>query len=136
MTIVRSSPSGKLVLPLQTQPLPWDGLSPLAIELVPIGHSAGLYRIATSLSIIAAAAAGNLAFALAWDAPGFGPTSLPAANFMAATAAIPSNIAFTVVDSSGLAPIVITFTAPGLGGVLLTSLVSVATLDALPVESS
>lgn len=131
---VRSAPSGALI-----QPVPSEGLlsytlgSELPLELVPLGHEPGLYRLALTFYPVALASGGTVTINIGYSHPGFGPTVL-AVGVTAPTVAGFSDIAFRLIESDGTAPITATFVPAAVTGSPVQQVACYGIIAALPVE--
>lgn len=112
--IARAAPSGKRLSPADANGLPaWDASSPLVIEAVPAGHEPGIYAVAIAYWPIVNAGGGTMTVVGSFDAVGVGPMSI---TFQSAGAINTPFIAPRHFMSSGLLPIIITYTPASVSG--------------------
>jgi hypothetical protein len=131
MLNVRSAPSGPLILPVDdVGTVNWDGIAPITLTLMPAGHYPGLYRLVFSQYVRVAAAAGTQTQVISWNQPRFGATTLSIA-IAPLTSIVWQGIAYRIIESSGIDPITLTYTAAGLSGTPSVQLIAGAVLDAL-----
>lgn len=114
---VRLGPSGKIVTPTPGDGTAnWNGLAPLVIEMLPAGHTPGLWSFSIAIVQLVVASAGTFSIVLTWDQPFVGPVSHTFNAAVSMTAAPGGFIAPRHVMSSGLAPLVMTLTPAGVTG--------------------
>lgn len=135
---VRASASGKVIRPLPADGLfSWDASAPLVETLAAAGHPAGLYNLMLNGFVRAASAAGSVTLTIGWDQPRFGPTTLAVglpANWLIQTGANRYTTAYRIINSSGLAPITVTWTPAGVGAPAPSvEIASLAFLSAVPL---
>lgn len=134
---IRASASGRIIRPLPAVGLfSWDAAAPLVQTLVAAGHRAGLYNLMLNGFVRVPSSAGSVTLTLAWDQPRFGPTTLAVglpANWQTQAGASRYTTAYRIINSSGLAPIVATWTPAGTGTVPAVEIASNAFLSAVPV---
>ncbi len=133
MTAVRANPSGKLVQPLPSKgPFAWDATSPLVLELLSIGHLPGIYEIVQTYFVRVTPSALSALGSISWNQPRFGATQL---DINYGSVVVTPNVNFgalRTIESSGLAPVLLTLTPSGLSGTASLEIACLAQREAFP----